>query len=186
VCLRLHLGFPKPSLLCHVLIDDPKAKDRSLMLKKPSICNGQATGHPCKHYWFHTQKVESNNPDELRSGEKHRACLISPGFPVEFSDEEIPHVCNQYSPRKKTGLRGLLGQKEAYDATQEEYNPLTPEEVRALRANDDPTPLPEVDEFSRFATQVHQGNKKGLPIVGQSDATETDLEDFLGNFKDET
>lgn len=152
------------------------------MHKKPSICNGQATGTPCVHYWFHTQKVESNNPDELRDGEKHRACLISPGFPVEFSDEEIPHVCNQYRPRKQRGLKGLLGFKETYNAADEEYNPLSPEEVAALRSADPTPPPPELDAFGKFAAGV--AIRKSLPIVDQDSndstpATQADVKNFL-------
>lgn len=171
------------SLLSHVLIDDPKAKNRSLMHKKPSLCNGQATGAPCVHYWFHTQKVESNNPDELKDGEKHRACLISPGFPVEFSDEEIPHVCNQYRPRKLPGLKGLLGFTAQYNAADEEYSPLSPEEVAALRAADPTPPPPELDAFGQFAAAA--AARKSLPIVGQDDtaATQADVKNFLDSLE---
>jgi hypothetical protein len=172
------------ALLCSVLIDDPKAKDRSLMLKKPSICNGQATGHPCKHYWFHTQKVESNDPDALKDGEKHRACLISPGFPVEFSDEEIPHVCNQYEPRRKRGLAGFFGAKVPYDPSQEEYNPLTPEEIAALRSQDS-TPLPERGFFTQTAG-FDALPKGSLPII-QGDVDAAEVASFLATIgkKDE-
>jgi hypothetical protein len=69
------------------------------------------------------QKMESANPDFLRSGEKKRMCTLSPGFPVEFiSDMELPVECNRYSPSLKK-----------YDAAFEEYNPLTPDEIAEIQ-----------------------------------------------------
>lgn len=151
------------------------------MHKKPAICNGQSTGHPCKHYWHHIQKVESNDPDALKDGEKHRTCLISPGFPVEFSDEEIPHACNQYQARRKPGILGLLGCKVKYDPSQEEYCPLSPEEIAALRAQD-PATDPEPGFFFQTA-----GMSSSLPIVEQdvpdTAPTAAQLEAFISTFR---
>ncbi|MCK5604694.1 hypothetical protein KAR91_22585 [Candidatus Pacearchaeota archaeon] len=105
------------------LIHDPLAEKRSLMLQQESLCNGHQTGKQCQHYWVMRQKMESANPDFLRSGEKKRMCTLSPGFPVEFiSDIELPVECNRYCPSLRE-----------YDAAFEQYNPLTPEEIAEIQ-----------------------------------------------------
>jgi hypothetical protein len=105
------------------LIFDPLAEKRSVMLQQHSLCNGHQNGKQCQHYWVMRQKMESANPDFLRSGEKKRMCTLSPGFPVEFiADTELPVECNRYTPSLKK-----------YDAAFEEYNPLTPDEIADIQ-----------------------------------------------------
>lgn len=155
-----------------MLIDDPSADARSEMMRKPAICNGKANGVPCRYYWLHIAKVESNNPDILRQGEFHRACLISPGFPVEFSEETIPHTCNQYVPRREGWRNGF--RKAKYNPIEEKYNPLTPEEYKANLEGD--------PEFTKHVEDM----KKSLPIINQNPklpeqhtASKQDLDSFF-------
>ncbi len=104
-------------------IEDPLAEGRSLMLAQKSLCNGEQSGKQCAHYWVMRQKMESANPDYLRSGEKKRMCTLSPGYPVEYiADTELPVECNRYCPSQRD-----------YDPKFEEYNPLSPEEISDLQ-----------------------------------------------------
>jgi len=108
------------------LIYDPKAEGRSLMLSQESICNGHSTGVQCVHYWAMVQKVESANPDFLRTGSKRRLCICSPGNYIEFvAETELPVKCNKYLPSLNE-----------YEPDFETYNPLTPEEIKEIQEKD--------------------------------------------------
>lgn len=105
-----------------MLIDDPNARKRSLMHQQKSLCNGEATGRPCKYYWYQLTKITSNNPDILNKGEIQRACLLT-GQALPMESEELAVECNQYKPNKKL----------KYNSEQEEYTPITPEEYKEIQ-----------------------------------------------------
>jgi hypothetical protein len=121
------------------MIHDPEADKRSIMMQRPALCNGQAKGRSCVHYWVHVEKVESNNADNLRLGEIFRGCVLHASLVHEMTASQLATICNKYTPRKPPiwkrplvvlGLADDLGK---YDPAVEEYNPLTPEEIRELQ-----------------------------------------------------
>lgn len=133
------------------LIHDPGAEARSLMVNAPCICNGEKTGYVCKHYWSVMQKFSANNADTMRDGEKQRACTLMSGWPLEFVSEEFPTRCNRYEKRPLPGLLALVARAvglaehgwQKFDPKFEEFNPMTLEEIAALRAKiPDPPPNP--------------------------------------------
>ncbi len=168
-----------------MLIDDPKALEKSEMAAKSPLCNGKATGTPCKWYWLHIAKVLSNNPDILRQGEFHRACLISPGFPVEFGEEEIPHTCNFYEPRRH-GITKLF-KKYRYNPIEERYNPLTPEEYKKIQGDSSFTEnlkhfQDQLSSFNPFgpADKSEKKATKSLPILqDEPEVSPEDITEFL-------
>lgn len=103
--------------------EDPKARERSLMYKNPTVCDGQRDGKQCKHYWFSISRIDVINPDELRRGRKDRFCILL-GTPYSMGDgsSEMATYCNQYDPSDKD-----------YDPVFAINNPMTEEEVLALR-----------------------------------------------------
>ena len=104
---------------------DPEAEKRSLMNKQPAVCNGEATGFACKHYWTVVMRVDVQNPDHLRTGEKVRRCLVIAPEIVELGDgtKELAVHCSRY----------VKDNNRPYDASFEEYNPMSPEEVESLQ-----------------------------------------------------
>ena len=104
---------------------DPEAEKRSLMNKQPAMCNGEATGFACKHYWTVVMRVDVQNPDHLRTGEKVRRCLVIAPEIVELGDgtKELAVHCSRY----------VKDNNRPYDESFEEYNPMSPEEVESLQ-----------------------------------------------------
>ncbi len=90
------------------IIDDPNADARSLMMRAKCVCNGEANGVQCKHYWGVNQKFRSINSDSVRRGEQNRSCKHVDGFLLEFVSEEKPTYCNHYEPRGAPGLVALV------------------------------------------------------------------------------
>lgn len=101
---------------------DPKAESRSLMHKQKVLCNGQATGKPCKHYWTMIRIVPSHNPDFLKLGEKLRFCRAWGAEPLEFGEgtTELAVHCSMYEP----------DEKRSFDSHFEEYQPMTDTEAQ--------------------------------------------------------
>lgn len=132
------------------LIHDPGAEKRSLMMRRPALCNGQATGRCCAYYWVHVEKVESNNPDNLRLGEVYRGCTFAPSIVHEMTEAQLATVCNQYKPRRlplwQRPLAALRVLKDPgrYDPSIETYEPLPPEQIRQLQAADEIADVPQV------------------------------------------
>lgn len=100
---------------------DPQAESRSLMHKQRVLCNGQATGHPCTHYWSMIRIVPSHNPDFLKQGEKLRFCCAWGAEPLEFGDgtTELAVYCSKF---KHDPSRH-------YDPDFEEYRPISDDDV---------------------------------------------------------
>jgi hypothetical protein len=100
---------------------DPKAESRSLMHKQKVLCNGQANGHPCKHYWTMIRIVPSHNPDFLKLGEKLRFCRAWGAEPLEFGEgtTELAVHCSTYEPDTNR----------KFDPAFEEYRPMTEDEA---------------------------------------------------------
>lgn len=107
---------------------DPNAEKRSVMLKQPSLCNGEATGFACKHYWTVIMRVDVQNPDHLRTGEKVRRCLVIAPEIIELGDgtRELAVHCSRYEQDTSR----------PYDPAFEEYNPMSPEEIQDLAEQD--------------------------------------------------
>lgn len=124
------------------LIHDPGAEKRSLMMRRKPLCNGEKTGRSCIHYWVHVEKVESNNPDNLRLGEIYRACALNGASALhvhEMSESQLATVCNQYVPRRlpiwkrPLAVLGLVEDPGKYEGSVEDYKPLSPEEIKELQ-----------------------------------------------------
>lgn len=109
--------------------EDPEAEKRSLMMKQKAFCNGEATGYCCKHYWTVVMKVDVQNPDHLKTGEKVRRCLVIAPEIVELGDgtKELAVHCSKY----------VMDSDRPYDAEFEEYKPLAPDEVTSLESGED-------------------------------------------------
>lgn len=131
------------------MIIDPEAEGRSIMMQRPALCNGQKTGRSCVHYWAHAEKVESNNPDNLRLGELFRGCCFHTSIVHEMSESQLATVCNRYEARKlpvwqrPLASLGLVDDLGKYDPVFEDYQPLSPEEIRKLQAE---SPSAHVDQ----------------------------------------
>ncbi len=135
-------------------IEDPKARERSLMHKQLPLCNGEATGCQCKHYWAITKKVDVPNSDQLRKGENIRYCLVDTSDATFLGNNgaDMAVYCNRYEKSERF-----------FDPNYEVYNPLTPEETLAMGATlpkpadavtspgsiFDPTPASIFDEDSK-------------------------------------
>jgi len=102
---------------------DPDAAKRSLMLKQKRLCNGESTGIQCKHYWAFRTLIDVDNPDHLRKGENARRCLVQSGQYFEMGDGggEMAVYCNRFE-------EGHV----PFDPDFESYDPMTPEEIKAL------------------------------------------------------
>lgn len=118
-----------------MIIEDPKDRERSLMFKKPTVCDGQRDGFQCKHYWFFISRVDVANPDALRTGRKDRFCVFNGGtFPMGDGGSELAVECNKYE-RSET----------PYTDTYKTNNPMTEDEILALRSAD-PTDTDDEDD----------------------------------------
>lgn len=65
----------------------------------PVFCNGEATGHCCKHYWAFRRIIEAENPEDLQAGEKIRMCTrFGSAEPLIFGEGrlEMANFCNRY------------------------------------------------------------------------------------------
>lgn len=104
------------------VLSDPESEQRSLMSQRVPCCNGHKTGYQCRHYWYVQCNIQPlQDADFYKEGEKLRRCmLVVPSQNLDYKD--LATTCSLYEPSTRT-----------YDAKQEEYNPLTPEEVAALR-----------------------------------------------------
>jgi hypothetical protein len=111
---------------------DPDSDARSAMMKFPCMCTGQKTGWQCQFYWYQQIPMDSLNSDEMKLGERTRACTLV--LPSQLADMiDLPSVCTQY---KSTGgiLNRILGQARPYAPDQEAYEPYGEAEVAYLRA----------------------------------------------------
>ena len=107
---------------------EEEERKRSLMYAKPYMCNGQATGKQCKHYWHSVVPLDVLNSVAIHQGETSRQCVRHPGVEIRLNAEdggqpEMATLCNQYEASTRP-----------YDPTLEEYNPLSPEEIEERRA----------------------------------------------------
>ena len=90
------------------IIEDPSADARSLMYRSPCVCDGEASGIQCKHFWGIWQKFRAANADAVRRGEKQHACTLTNGLVLEYTTEEKPTYCVRYEPRKAQGLVNIV------------------------------------------------------------------------------
>lgn len=180
--------------------EDPNADARSLMMRAPCICDGEAKGIPCRHYWSVIQKFRAQNADTLRSGEKQRACTLTSGLVLEFTTEEKPTYCNNYDPRKTNGLVSIvkrtaraavgLSPKAGWgyakvDDDFVKYNPMTIEEIEELRKKYPDQDIPGMrgkNPLSMSAHDIATGPQIGIlqpgekmPTLGLSEDTEKEL-----------
>lgn len=125
---------------------DPKAESRSLMMKQKVLCNGQATGQPCKHYWTMIRIAPSHNPDFLKIGEKLRFCRAWGAEPLEFGEgtTELAVHCSTYEPDPNR----------KFDPTFEEYKPMTEEEANEAGLHLPAPPLPNLAATSIFTSST--------------------------------
>ena len=123
------MADPLPGSTAHllpVIHDSAAAVGRSLMHKQKVLCNGEANGVPCRHYWAVRRIVASQNSDFLTKGEKLRFCKAWGAEPLEFGDgrEEQMVYCTEYVPR-------VDGKR--YDADFETYSAISSEDLAALQ-----------------------------------------------------
>jgi len=112
-------------------LKDEDADARSLMMRQPVLCNGQATGWQCRHYWLQVCRMDTLNSDELKVGERFRRCMLE--NPTQNADLiDLPVACNQYVTTGRLVDR-LLGRARPYNPADEVYDPLSTEEVEFLR-----------------------------------------------------
>lgn len=124
------------------LVEDPNAKKRSKMMQQKSMCNGEATGFCCAHYWWQVTKVESNNADILVRGETQRACLLVQGMYLKMEEYELAVDCNKY--QKDEGR--------PFKKEEEEYAPISPEDYKELQ--------------KEFPTEQPDLKPNTLPVIG--------------------
>lgn len=130
------------------ILDDPNADARSLMNRRPCVCDGKANGIVCKHFWGLDQRFRAANAEAVRRGDVRRNCTLTDAFMLEFTEQEKPTFCNRYEPRKTEGLVALvqravraalfLGPKGGagyvpYDADFDSYKPVTTDDIAKLR-----------------------------------------------------
>ncbi len=102
------------------ILKDETAAERSIMSQLTPRCNGQQDGLQCENYWFVRANIEVLNADNFKEGEKLRRCLlVHPTQNLNLHD--LATTCTQYKPSVRP-----------YDAAQEQYNPLTDEDITAL------------------------------------------------------
>jgi hypothetical protein len=129
------------------IFKDPNADARSPMMERPVMCNGQATGFECKHYWAVVCKMDAANSDNLKEGERMRRCLLT--VTQQYIDLiDLPTRCNQY-----------VASDRPYDPAFDVYDPLTDEEVTHLRAewakrHADNTPFSAAEVIKQFRNDM--------------------------------
>ena len=143
-------------------IFDPEAEKRSLMMAQKVICNGQKTGVRCKYYWRLTRQISAINPDFLREGERVRVCnLLAPGDFIALEEGELPVRCNNYVPHRRSLLQILTGRGDngAYRPKDEEYNPLSTQDVQKLQegSRDPRLPTTAAAAAAQEARELHEG-----------------------------
>jgi hypothetical protein len=117
------------------IVHDPKQAAKSEMLKRPKVCNGEANGKPCKHYWTLVRLADVVNPEVFNQGEKVRMCTAFQGNdgPMVFEDggTDMAVECSRYEvdPRPER----------AYRPEFEEFRPKSHEELVQIGASA-PTP----------------------------------------------
>lgn len=108
-------------------LNDPRLSRVSRMLRQPSLCNGQATGMQCAHYWAIRRKMDVQNPEDLVDGQTDRFCTV-----LQFQTASDMHLgdggldmavsCNRY-----------VASERPYDVSFEEQKFLSVEERMLLR-----------------------------------------------------
>ncbi len=188
-----------------MLTSDPNAEARSLMNRRPSVCDGAANGIPCAHFWGLVQRFRAANTDAIKRGDTRRNCTMVDGFMLEWVEEEKPTYCTAYTPRKSPGLLALVqravraavflpikggaGYAE-YDAWFDAYDPMTPEDIADLRAlmPDRPIAFQHGKDPSTMSFEdIARGEQIGIVKPGEKiPGTElsTDVEKALGDIFD--
>ncbi len=130
------------------IIDDPNADARSLMNRRPCVCDGKASGIVCKHFWALDQRFRAANADAVRRGDIRRSCTMPSSFMLEFTAQEKPTFCDRYEPRETPGFVAIVKRAarkiaflppkagagfEPYDAEFDSYKGMTVEELAKLR-----------------------------------------------------
>lgn len=111
------------------------------MHKQKVLCNGEATGKQCKHYWGLIRIVDSHDAEFLVNGEKLRFCRAWGAEPLEFGEgrsEQAVH-CTLYEPSERP-----------YDKLLEEYTPLSEEQVEDLKASEETPSAEDTDTEPGF------------------------------------
>lgn len=119
--------------------------------RKP-LCNGEANGKQCKHYWVTVQPVNVENSEDVKKGEVTRHCNIL-GRPdrFTFTHENMPTYCNKYARRWFGGSYNK--ELEEYDVTLIQESDLTEEELERLRM---PVAVTAADSLKSFMEEVKE------------------------------
>lgn len=165
-------------------------------MRAPCVCNGEKTGHPCRHYWAVMQKFVSANADTVRDGEKQRACSLMPGWPFEFTSDEMPTKCNRYEPAPKPGLLALVARAvnlaygyEKFLTDFEVYHPMTLAEIAQLRLDfPDPPADESMSPLSMTLADIMNGPQIGIlkpgekvPGLGLDPATDQAIDELFSD-----
>lgn len=149
------------------LHDPMEGQKLSLMHKQKVLCNGEASGKQCKHYWTLVQIASSAAPTHLRSGERNRMCILQrDAEPLVFDDgrEGMATSCNRYEPDDSPifDTRGVFkdekfdvtpaGITRTYDPNEEEFRPLAPHHIKMVERGEITShrQLFELEEYERI------------------------------------
>ncbi len=144
----LHTGMlPDPPAGPVDLYDSIEAQSKSLMHKQKVLCNGEASGVPCKHYWTLVQIASSAVPTHLRNGERTRSCTMLPSDPQVMDEgrEGMAATCSRYEPdlTPQYDTRGIYKDEtfdvsqpttRKYDPREEGFFPLSPTIIKQIDA----------------------------------------------------
>lgn len=127
------------------LYDSIEGQSKSLMHKQRVLCNGEASGIPCKHYWTLVQIASSAVPTHMKNGERTRSCILLPNDPQVMDEgrEGMAASCNRYEPDQSPhyDTRGYYkdemfdvskATKRAYDPREEGFDPMSPAIIKLI------------------------------------------------------
>ncbi len=166
-----------PTLKQEPMHDLDAARARSLMYQQKTVCNGERDGKACKHFWDLTQIPGSANPDMLKDGERFRMCTYFKGMDplmMENGKEGMAVQCNRYEPDDAL----------VYIEKNEVYDPLTPDEYRALNAGE----IKNRDDLVAYRARAKERDQEIKAAVAAEAAKAAEdnvsIDDVMGDVKE--
>lgn len=145
------------------LYDGVEMQKRSLMHMQKTLCNGEATGKPCAHYWTLVQIASSASPTHLHSGERSRACVFQKDAePLVFDDgrEGMAVQCNRYEPDTSARFNAKTGlaEERVFNPDEETFKPLDPRHIKMLEAG-------EITSIEQYDALLEHERIHGVPVT---------------------
>ncbi len=162
-----------PTLKQEPMHDLDAARARSLMYQQKTVCNGERDGKACKHFWDLTQIPGSANPDMLKDGERFRMCTYFKGMDplmMENGKEGMAVQCNRYEPDDAL----------VYIERNEVYDPLTPDEYRALNAGE----IKNRDDLDKYRARAKERKAAGAAEAAKAAEDNVSIDDVMGDVKE--